>query len=452
MHITSTCIAIPTPTMPNPNALDIFLQAEGQLKCSIKLHTAPAANAATPLTSPNGAPPPAGGGLPAHSNAAAPPATLDLANLQQYLSDKEQGRNNQNLPVDPTPAEMQALVRANAPGFATLRRAFQYEYREPPIRSFGQLMPHFAHLREVARHLHTAGWVHCTEGDWNGAMDDELDAIQMGEMVPRGGGILNMLVGVALQSIGRTDVWSTAPHLNAAQACAAAHRLETVTQAHVPFADTLQEDKWSSEASLLELFRKPDWRNELKTFFGNGNSATPPAVQMLRIVLINKREVLINHAAYLDASIANAKLPYAAPKTLPAIPNDPINQNMLQDFSKVRLKETISEAQNTLLEVTLALRAYQLDHGQYPAQLSALVPGYLHAIPNDPFALTGPLRYKLQGQQYVLYSVGPDGKDDGGVPSRDGIKPKPAPAGTRPNPSFIDEHSSGDIVAGVNVR
>jgi len=103
--------------------------------------------------------------------------------------------------------------------------------------------------------------------------------------------------------------------------------------------------------------------------------------------------------------------------------------------------------------VTLALHAYQLDHGSYPATLTALVPGYLNSIPDDPFALNGPLRYRLKGQQYVLYSIGPDGKDDGGVPSKDGVK-LAVPAQKRPNRSqvTITAESTGDIVAGVNIH
>ena len=123
-------------------------------------------------------------------------------------------------------------------------------------------------------------------------------------------------------------------------------------------------------------------------------------------------------------------------------------------YSQARFSETLAVAQNALLEVTLALRAYQLAHGRYPAQLSALVPGYLHAVPDDPFALSGPLRYTLHGQQCVLYSVGPDGKDDGGVPSADGQGTpwKPLPGGGRVNQPWLTDKSTGDIVAGVNIR
>jgi hypothetical protein len=63
--------------------------------------------------------------------------------------------------------------------------------------------------------------------------------------------------------------------------------------------------------------------------------------------------------------------------------------------------------------VVFALAAYRADHGAYPADLAALVPKHLAAIPEDLFS-GGPIRYKRDGAGYVLYSVGPNGKDDGG--------------------------------------
>ncbi len=38
---------------------------------------------------------------------------------------------------------------------------------------------------------------------------------------------------------------------------------------------------------------------------------------------------------------------------------------------------------------------------------------FLHAVPLDPFD-NKPLRYRKDDQGVIVYSVGPDGKDDGG--------------------------------------
>ena len=47
--------------------------------------------------------------------------------------------------------------------------------------------------------------------------------------------------------------------------------------------------------------------------------------------------------------------------------------------------------------------------------LADLVPDYLSEVPQDPFS-GKPLLYRRNAKGYVLYSVGLDGRDDGGQP------------------------------------
>ena len=73
----------------------------------------------------------------------------------------------------------------------------------------------------------------------------------------------------------------------------------------------------------------------------------------------------------------------------------------------------LSEAQSTL-EATLALAAYRADHGHYPSGLSSLCPTYLPQLPKDPFS-GNDFRYVPRENDCLLYSVGANGADDGGV-------------------------------------
>jgi len=70
----------------------------------------------------------------------------------------------------------------------------------------------------------------------------------------------------------------------------------------------------------------------------------------------------------------------------------------------------------------LAVERYRLAHDRLPGTLDELVPQFLDAVPKDPFD-GKPLRYKTLEKGYVIYSIGPDGKDDGGkerVPDKQG--------------------------------
>jgi len=64
-------------------------------------------------------------------------------------------------------------------------------------------------------------------------------------------------------------------------------------------------------------------------------------------------------------------------------------------------------------QVALAVERYHLAHGALPVSLEDLAPGYLNRVPQDPY--TGQdLRYEKLGTSFVVYSVGEDGRDDGG--------------------------------------
>jgi hypothetical protein len=61
----------------------------------------------------------------------------------------------------------------------------------------------------------------------------------------------------------------------------------------------------------------------------------------------------------------------------------------------------------------VAAERYRRARGSWPDSPAALVPDYLRAVPLDPFD-GQPLRYRKVGDGIVVYSIGPDRKDDGG--------------------------------------
>jgi hypothetical protein len=64
-----------------------------------------------------------------------------------------------------------------------------------------------------------------------------------------------------------------------------------------------------------------------------------------------------------------------------------------------------------MTRVLLALKSYQLEHGELPESLEQLVPQYIDAVPPDDF--TGkPLRYSKE--EKLIWSVGRDMRDSGG--------------------------------------
>jgi hypothetical protein len=70
------------------------------------------------------------------------------------------------------------------------------------------------------------------------------------------------------------------------------------------------------------------------------------------------------------------------------------------------------QTQRNLL-VAFALAAHYRDRGRYPANLEDLAPKYLNTVPGDIFS-GKPLIYRPGDNGYLFYSVGVNGKDDGG--------------------------------------
>lgn len=102
-------------------------------------------------------------------------------------------------------------------------------------------------------------------------------------------------------------------------------------------------------------------------------------------------EVKENHVMHLVASML-----------LPSL-----DRAIEQDFRNLATRQTAATA--------LAVRWYALEHdGQLPGRLEDLVPKYLPKVPVDPMAAGGkPLGY-VAGERPIVYSVGENGRDDGG--------------------------------------
>ena len=85
------------------------------------------------------------------------------------------------------------------------------------------------------------------------------------------------------------------------------------------------------------------------------------------------------------------------------------------DRNLERLMRAVMMKQMTT--TAIALKRYQINHAKRPTNLSALVPDFLTEVPRD-YMDGEPLRYRPSADgTFTLYSVGMDGKDDGGDPT-----------------------------------
>ncbi len=86
----------------------------------------------------------------------------------------------------------------------------------------------------------------------------------------------------------------------------------------------------------------------------------------------------------------------------------------------VRASQTLARNQTLANEAYLAcgLERCRLAHGEYPETLEALVPQFAEQLPHDIIG-GQPLKYhRTADGQFLLYSIGWNEKDDGGVPGK----------------------------------
>ncbi len=404
-------VTIPTPSLPNPNAFDYYVAAGHELVQTKKI-----------------------------DEIAEPPVQIPL-NLMIM--------NPIPPPIPMTLQQKQAVIEANAAVLQILHQGFAYECWNHSSRSIEASLPSISHFRTIARLLAAQCSVRAEEGNWGGAAESGLNALRFGEDITHGSVLIGALVGVACSAIGRKPLWDIVAHLNAPDARSAVQRLETIMANPFSCADTLQEEKYFGQAALMEKFRTVNVSNALSHARDNIGPDEPVHQQfaIAMALLYSKKRVLQNYTNYMDQLSACTRQPYAARVSPPPIPTDPINALVADVFGNVNFTVVKHEALNGLLLVTFALHAFRLEHGRYPSSLTGLAPAYLHKLPDDPFALTGTFQYHPDGQKYVLYSVGSDGKDDGGTPIDD---PQQATV-TNPNGRYrIGLMSKGDIIAGLN--
>ncbi len=91
---------------------------------------------------------------------------------------------------------------------------------------------------------------------------------------------------------------------------------------------------------------------------------------------------------------------------------------VIDAFFECRKTCRVEDAKDCLTLLVVALATYKAEKGNYPDKLEDLSPALLSAVPEDPFPHR-PFRYSRMIDGYLLYSVGPNMRDDGGKTVRE---------------------------------
>ncbi len=320
-----------------------------------------------------------------------------------------------------TPAQEYELVKKNQRGLELIQRGLALPFgtaSKPPETpaDFEVLFAEHKNWRSMARLLATNSRVKAAQGDISAATGLCLDGMQFGEQLRRSNTLIGFMVAQACSAIGRAQLQSILPQLDAVTAKSAANRWELMLRKRPTFAEVLRAENQTSEKLLRQQYAAtPDLADEVVTHYRELVEWEITASVQPYIVSGQKPERSILQAAE-DADVDPAE-DGEPPLTMGAktIAENifVVNRNV---FRHARFNDVKDSTFDYLLLAKLALYAYESENGEAATSLQQLVPKYLKAVPLDPFGLNEPLRYTAIDGVWTLYSIGPDGLDDAGQP------------------------------------
>jgi len=319
--------------------------------------------------------------------------------------------------------ESQKLVAKNLEALKLLRTGLAQEYRYPYLRDARVDFPEYDHYRPLVRLLVLDGVLKLRSGDKAGAVKCYLEGIELGVDVPCGGNLLPTMIGWALETISRRALWETVNDLDAATARLAVEPLEALGRRRTSLRSALVEDKRLGLTAIPQIAKTLTDKERAK-------------------YLKLQPQIATDYSVWMEKYMANLQKPYLSRQQL-VLPTDPFCAELLPVYKNSGFHDARNLTGNALPTTAIALRAYRAETGGFPATLDLLAPKYLKAIPADPYGGGESLRYAIKNEKYVLYSIGPDGNDDGGRAIDDTAR--------KGNTRYaIAASSNGDFVAGIN--
>jgi len=349
-------------------------------------------------------------------------------------------------------ARLSAMVRQDADVLELLRRAtllpkcrFDTNWEDV----LGALFPHYAKMRRVARFLRTATIEAALRGDPTEALDRArigfiLSRRMLGEPV-----LIAQLVAWAIDGIVARGVMCVVERgvvpEDAARRLAEEIAKDDLIAAH---ARAMQMERAAGLWAFEQMRRRPVW---VGTVLGNVTSESGLRLWLWKLWGNVGRPLLYaNELVYLDymeQAIQAAKLPWRegawrqvrdAADKMPWWA--PLVRALAPLYSGVGQKRDRVIAARAMLVTALAIEVYRQRTGHLPASLVALKAEVPWAMTQDVFS-GHDLIYRPRDGGYLLYSIGPNLKDDGGKPLIDQKR-----ALGQVVPQVVKDPNAGDLV------
>jgi hypothetical protein len=303
-------------------------------------------------------------------------------------------------------------------------------------------LPTVQKCREVALLLSLRITLRLGEGQVDAAIEDALAMRRLGVLVASGATLIESLVGVAVQTMAHQSEAAIFEYGRPTAKQALAYQAELLKlPPRIPIADQVSRfDRLMFLDAVQAVARDQvgDCR-ELAELVKPGGEVDRKAIDLEAVCRLGNRwfdeieSVLrkptcaerVTGTFEIEERLRKFKAEASDPRSVPTDPKK--RREYLSDragrlliallvpaFQKVAEAADRVEQMHRNALILTALAAYHADEKKYPKALDELVPKYLKRVPDDVFN-GKELIYCRVDTGYLLYSVGPNEKDDGGT-------------------------------------
>jgi hypothetical protein len=335
---------------------------------------------------------------------------------------------NQDDPDPAGPAVAQLLER-QATTLRLLREAtampacrFDRDYAHPSIT---MLLPELNYCRTGARLLALAARHDAITGNAHQAIDDLNALFRVARAAGSDPIIVSGLVQIGVDALGIKTLEVVLPHVSRADELqrlqigdvdAARRQARRSLTGEEAFGLSIFSDLASDRLTMTNLLGAARPRGP------NPDTADIPPLPMLLRIFVMPSDVQA-YKQYLEQcrdqvqeSFTPTTIAHAGEGANKAARHGLLTSIIVPSLQRYMERVVMDEALRATALTAIAVDRYRLDHGgAFPAKLDALVPQYLDDVPLDPFD-GRPLRFIVRNNDVMIYSIGPNLKDDGGAP------------------------------------
>jgi hypothetical protein len=323
---------------------------------------------------------------------------------------------------------------------------FTRDYTRP---SFDMLLPEIQFFRDAARILAVSARYQASIGEIAAALDDVSSIMKISLHASSEPILISGLVGLAIDGIAvsvlidilpfvdaddlvllkRNDIHnflSTPPSLAKNIYGEEAFGLNVFS-----IFGTGEFDQWQLASFIMDDLNVPDSIYRQNIFL---NPALAPALAAYRIFLFPQDLAAYRQTMHSYKRVAESSDSYEGKQTILKRIEDGLSSGRPKGFITTLLTPAIGKAiervekvrmQHATALVAIAATKFRITHDGLPEKATSLVPDFLPSLLKDAFLDTSRIHYASKDDGVAIYSVGPNGKDDGGPgPEMDNDQPK----------------------------